>query len=60
MVFVRLVPEPILFFQGTTPRTTFVTAVNEVIVEKRQAPAKEVLAWKPHANPVRNINTSTK
>ncbi|WAR25450.1 hypothetical protein MAR_011154 [Mya arenaria] len=25
-----------------------------------QVPAKEVLAWKPHAHPVRNINTSTK
>ncbi|KAH3820862.1 hypothetical protein DPMN_122611 [Dreissena polymorpha] len=46
--------------EASTSRPTFVQAVNEVIVEKRQQPAKEIHVWKPHANPVRNINTSTK
>ncbi|KAH3820735.1 hypothetical protein DPMN_122484 [Dreissena polymorpha] len=46
--------------EASTPRPTFVNAVNEVIVERRTQPAKEILAWKPHTNSVRNINTSTK
>ncbi|WAR26791.1 hypothetical protein MAR_012495 [Mya arenaria] len=44
----------------SSPRQTFVNAVSDVMYEKRGVPAKEVQAWKPHANPVRNINTSTK
>lgn len=46
--------------EETTPRPTFVTAVNEVFTEKKLQSAKEIHTWRPHANPVRNINTSTK
>ncbi|KAL4225965.1 hypothetical protein ACF0H5_013953 [Mactra antiquata] len=38
-----------------------VVTVSEVNLEKSQRPvAKDVVTWKPHSNPVRNINTSTK
>ncbi|XP_061178918.1 uncharacterized protein LOC133187530 [Saccostrea echinata] len=31
------------------------------VMQKREIkPAKEIIAWKPHSNPLRNINTSTK
>ncbi|KAK3610605.1 hypothetical protein CHS0354_009062 [Potamilus streckersoni] len=33
---------------------------DTVILEKKIRPAKEVHAWMPHTNPVRDINTSTK
>ena len=51
----QLITDPIYLFQSTH-------YVNETshVVEKKVQPAKELLIWKPHANPVRNINTSTK
>lgn len=35
---------------GWTPKT----------IRKKVKPAKEITEWKPHSNPMRNINTSTK
>ena len=42
-----------------TPKSTSDVNVS-LIKEPAKAPAKEVKQWLPHANPVRNINTSTK
>lgn len=36
---------------------SFSSAVHEILNEKK---AREIPGWKPHSNPVRNINTSTK